>query len=448
MVVNLLTEWFYNRIFIVIFTISSSIKTIEIMNRISTVTSLLFICLGITMLNKTAGADWVQQESGTHYNLNDVTANHSNIDNAWVCGNHGILLYTSDGGQTWQTQISGTTLDLHSLAYIENIGTPVIAVGDSGIILQTLDSGATWQRETSPTTENLRCLSDDGLSIVGDHGTVLIRDNLNDAWEILPCPTTQRLNAVSGFFAPLLVSGENGLMMRKFNSSSWEIGSTPTTAALYGIPMFSISNMVVGDSGLILRSSDFGLHWSRGPSPVTENLRAVEYSSNNASHVYAVGNNGTIIKSTDDGISWMQQESRTTQHLYGVFFYLDDNNGWVVGDSGTILRTHDGGAANTNVGTVSIPSSYQEITLNPNYPNPFNPITTISFTLPHAGEVKLAVYDVLGRNVGKEPFASSSVYSAGEHRVTFDGADLSSGIYFVRMEAGKMVQTRKMILLR
>jgi hypothetical protein len=82
------------------------------------------------------------------------------------------------------------------------------------------------------------------------------------------------------------------------------------------------------------------------------------------------------------------------------------------------------------------------------YPNPFNSSTTISFSLSRASEVKLSVYDVLGRNVGKQPFASSKIYSAGEHRIEFDGAGLSSGIYFVRMEAGGNVQTRKMMLLK
>lgn len=82
------------------------------------------------------------------------------------------------------------------------------------------------------------------------------------------------------------------------------------------------------------------------------------------------------------------------------------------------------------------------------YPNPFNPTTTISFILPRAGEVKLAMYDVLGRNVGKQPFAATKNYSAGEHHLSFDGSGLSSGIYFVRLEAGGNVQTRKMMLLR
>jgi hypothetical protein len=93
----------------------------------------------------------------------------------------------------------------------------------------------------------------------------------------------------------------------------------------------------------------------------------------------------------------------------------------------------------------TLPGSF---TLLQNYPNPFNSSTTVSFSLPQTREVKFNLYDVLGRNVGKQPFASTKIYSAGEHRVTFDGTGLSSGIYFVRMEAGGNVQTKKMILIR
>ena len=82
------------------------------------------------------------------------------------------------------------------------------------------------------------------------------------------------------------------------------------------------------------------------------------------------------------------------------------------------------------------------------YPNPFNTTTTISFTLPKASEVKMEVYDVLGREVKSAYPCGATEYSAGEHHVAFDGSELPSGIYFVRVEAGGMVQTKKMMLLR
>ena len=79
------------------------------------------------------------------------------------------------------------------------------------------------------------------------------------------------------------------------------------------------------------------------------------------------------------------------------------------------------------------------------YPNPFNPSTTLSFSLPRAGSVSIGVFDITGRKV--ETLAEGR-YDAGEHRVTFDGTKLPSGIYFARMQAGDQQRTQKMVLLK
>jgi hypothetical protein len=82
------------------------------------------------------------------------------------------------------------------------------------------------------------------------------------------------------------------------------------------------------------------------------------------------------------------------------------------------------------------------------YPNPFNATTTISFMLPKTGSVDLKVYDVTGRKTGGLLSAPTGVVAAGEHRIEFDGSELPSGIYFVRMEAGGISQTKKIVLLK
>lgn len=71
-----------------------------------------------------------------------------------------------------------------------------------------------------------------------------------------------------------------------------------------------------------------------------------------------------------------------------------------------------------------------------NYPNPFNPATTIRYNLPASGHVTLKVYDILGREVAT---LINGEQQAGKHTVTFNGSTLSSGVYFYRLEAGKML---------
>jgi hypothetical protein len=83
--------------------------------------------------------------------------------------------------------------------------------------------------------------------------------------------------------------------------------------------------------------------------------------------------------------------------------------------------------------------------LGANYPNPFNPTTTIQFGLKNAGMVKIRIYDVLGREIAT---LVNEQLPAGMHQVVWNGSMQSSGIYFVRMEATGFVETRKLFLLK
>jgi hypothetical protein len=79
------------------------------------------------------------------------------------------------------------------------------------------------------------------------------------------------------------------------------------------------------------------------------------------------------------------------------------------------------------------------------YPNPFNPTTTLSFALPEAGHATLIVFDMSGREVAT---VESGFLQAGFHTRSFDGSELSSGIYFARLQAAGQVQTQKLILMK
>ncbi len=82
-----------------------------------------------------------------------------------------------------------------------------------------------------------------------------------------------------------------------------------------------------------------------------------------------------------------------------------------------------------------------------NFPNPFNPTTTIAFDLPIAGKVKLDVFDISGSRVGIG-LAPIREYLPGSHIITFDGSHLASGIYFYRLTAGEYTAVNKMVLMK
>ena len=83
--------------------------------------------------------------------------------------------------------------------------------------------------------------------------------------------------------------------------------------------------------------------------------------------------------------------------------------------------------------------------LDQNYPNPFNPTTNIEFRIADFGFATLKVYDVLGREVAT---LVNETKVPGNYEVKFNAANLPSGIYFYRIQAGSFVEAKKMILLK
>ena len=118
-------------------------------------------------------------------------------------------------------------------------------------------------------------------------------------------------------------------------------------------------------------------------------------------------------------------------------------------DGLVVVATHGAGIYSANQTAVGVESETSNIpvsyALNQNYPNPFNPSTKINFTLPTQNNVKLTVYDITGKEV-KELI--NGEFSAGDHTVDFNAANLASGAYIYRIQAGNFVESKKMVLLK
>ncbi|HEX2981906.1 MAG TPA: T9SS type A sorting domain-containing protein [Ignavibacteriales bacterium] len=86
-----------------------------------------------------------------------------------------------------------------------------------------------------------------------------------------------------------------------------------------------------------------------------------------------------------------------------------------------------------------------KFSLAQNYPNPFNPETKISFNLPASGKASLKVYDMLGREVAE---LLNGEMEKGPHSVSFNGRNLSSGVYIYRLQSGNFTESKKMMLIK
>ena len=122
-----------------------------------------------------------------------------------------------------------------------------------------------------------------------------------------------------------------------------------------------------------------------------------------------------------------------------VSIEVDDGNG---GTANQIFTLHVQPPLGINQFTNQIP---KEFALKQNYPNPFNPTTTIEYDLPKAAQVKIEIYNLLGKRVK----TVLNIYkNAGRHKFIFDSNNLASGVYLYRIEAGTYTNSKKMILLR
>ena len=210
---------------------------------------------------------------------------------------------------------------------------------------------------------------------------------------------------------------------------SWEQQTNPTGRNLRGVCFGTDQRgIAVGLSGAILYTSDGGANWEARPGGLFNRFESVFLLP--SGKAWAVGQNSTILYSTDWGYTWSAQESglSASVELWEVYF-INNSEGWIVGGGigqpGVILHTTNGGVlTSVDEENSDVPEYFR---LAQNYPNPFNPTTTINFDLPRSSTVRL---------------------SAGHHSVNFSAFDLSSGVYFYRLQAGEFVQTRNFVLLR
>ncbi|KAB2840663.1 MAG: T9SS type A sorting domain-containing protein, partial [Melioribacteraceae bacterium] len=86
-----------------------------------------------------------------------------------------------------------------------------------------------------------------------------------------------------------------------------------------------------------------------------------------------------------------------------------------------------------------------EFELFQNYPNPFNPTTTIRYQIQNSGFVSLKVFDAIGQEVAT---LVGETKSSGVHEVTFNGSNLSSGVYVYRLQVGNYSHTNKLVLMK
>lgn len=411
---------------------------------------------GITFRTIDAGATWTELSEGTRNLLLSVHFPTPSI--GYTCGLNGTILKTTDAGQTWTELNSGVTDQFESVFFTD--ADTGYVVGTLGKILKTVDGGTNWTQQTSGTVQNLKSIhfptSQTGYT-VGSDG-VFKTTNGGGSWDNVDPTTTFILH--STFFTDAdtgFAVGLNGTIRKTIDGGdNWTTIPSGTTEILESVHFPDMqTGYIVGGSGVILKSTDGGESWNDiAGGDGTSSYYSVHFTS--PADGYAVGMGfampgqyGTLLQTTDGGDNWTELIGvSSTANILSAVYFPDADTGYIVGYGGTIIRV--GPDIETSIPEESRTNQHNQFQLLQNYPNPFNAICEITYALPTDCQVILAVYNVLGQKV---KVLVDEHQSAGRKSATWDGKDdqgqeVTSGVYFYRIQAGDFTSARKMLLLK
>jgi photosystem II stability/assembly factor-like uncharacterized protein len=336
---------------------------------------------------------------------------------------HGVVIHrTTDGGNTWEKKVLSTT------------------AGDFGFQIQFVDTSNGWLLSFNASTQSAAFLrtTDGGNSWNPFTGAgIFYFVDANNGW--------------SYYGSGLNGSGPPYKISRTTNGGTvWTEQFSDNTAGDYNAMYFSDfeHGWIVGDGGKVLKTTDGGTHWdfvaNSGINP-KDRSKTVFFLDANTGWVSSKNEagDGIIQQTTDGGASWKTQGTplvnpRGGNAIFSVYF-VDAQNGWLTADSGKICR-YTG-----TTGIEQTETTIKDFTLAQNYPNPFNPTTSISFRLLSRSFVSLEIFDARGRKVAT---VVSEELPAGTYSRQWNAANLSSGMYVYRLQAGIFAETKKLVLLR
>jgi photosystem II stability/assembly factor-like uncharacterized protein len=389
-----------------------------------------------------ANSQWTVSETG----LAQVYTSISAVNEVWTSGHLGVVARTVNGGTSWNLCVVGDSLSLENIYAIDENTALVIARDyspDISMIWRTSNGGATWV-QVHEQSVNLNAIevnpSGTGLCVgnaAGGRWSILKTTNFGTSWD-----TAGMFLAGSGngYGNCLYSNGSDywfgasaGRLFRTSNNgASWDsviVGSSTVTNLWFN-----------GETGIIsagqkYRSTDGGLNWT----PITHPASFFTPTAGIGDKFWQVSAGSIFIYiSTDNGITWTT--TNTIETKTDIAISRTGGTVWIATVSDRILHN------STGVGISTISSELPDgFSLSQNYPNPFNPSTKIKFDVFKSSFVKLAVYDILGREVSS---LVNQQLQAGTYEYEFNAAALNSGTYYYRISTDNFSEIKKMVLIK
>ncbi len=195
----------------------------------------------------------------------------------------------------------------------------------------------------------------------------------------------------------------------------------------------------VGSIEGLIRSTNDGETWESANTGLERDIISA-LAINSRGHIFVGTWWSGILRSTDQGESWTAIDTGLMSTAIGVLAIDAEDYVYTGDDSGRVLRSVL--PTSVKVTAADIPTAFA---LAQNYPNPFNPTTAMQFDLPRAGFVTLKVYNTLGEEVAS---VLAQTLPAGRHQIRWEANGVAAGVYLYRLQAGGLVETKKLLLVK
>lgn len=409
--------------------------------------------------------------------FNDLT--FLNENQGWAVNGWGQIHHTPDGGETWDMQFEQLNSHFRSVGFFDELNGWVGNVGDGEFggtdttnLYFTENGGLSW----SPFNDF------NGPNPKGLCGIQVINDSVLYAVGRVRGP---------GFFVKTMDRGENWI--------SYNFNQYVSVAGLIDLHFFHPdTGFIVGltnadhtqSRGIVLKTTDGGETWM--PVHISSRLGEwawkINFPSRNVGYVSLQRNYESpiyFLKTVDSGATWNEMLFMNDYYFIQGIGFINENLGWMGGNSSyPTFVTMDGGHTwnsaefgsrvnrldfiNSNIGFACGETIYRYTSSletfieddlathleNPviNYPNPFNPSTTISVYVPETGILKVSIVDLLGKKILS--LHNDWVYDGESARkIVWNGLDknksqVPGGVYFCVIQNGESIIRHKMLLLK